>query len=293
MSTFLLAAVLVSVVASPASQAAPAAPAQHTAPLIVDMPPPGTEQEITLSDGTQAYGRVEEVANGRVLFRTLDGALLDVDRDRIVRLVPARGRVVGGEYWRTDPNPTRLFFGPTGRSLRQGEAYLGVYEIYVPFVQVGVTDHLSLGAGTPLYFSGSGDRPFWITPKLQVLNAASTSAAIGVMHMADIDGQSVGVAYGVVTQGSRDSALTVGGGYAYARGDSRGGGPVVMLGAEQRVHKHVKLVTENYAFEGGGILTAGVRFLGERLSADLGLAAPLGVDERIVLPMVNFVWKLR
>lgn len=293
MSTFLLAATLVSFVASPTSQAAAAAPAKQPAPLTVDVPPPGTDQEITLSDGTQAYGRVEEVANGRVLFRTLDGALLDVERDRIVRLVPARGRVVGGEYWRTDPNPTRLFFGPTGRSLRQGEAYLGVYEIYVPFVQVGVTDRLSFGAGTPLYFGGSGDRPFWITPKLQVLNAASTSAAVGVMHMAGLDGESVGVAYGVVTQGSRDSAVTLGGGYAYARGDSSGGGPVVMLGAEQRVHRHVKLVTENYVFQGGGIVSGGIRFLGERLSADVGLAAPLGADELIVLPMVNFVWKLR
>jgi hypothetical protein len=27
-----------------------------------------------------------------------------------------------------------------------------------------------------------------------------------------------------------------------------------------------------------------------RLSADLGLAMPLGVDEVFVFPMVNFVW---
>ena len=292
MSTVLL-AVTLSLFTPPSTPAEPQARPAQAATVAVDIPPPGTEQEITLSDGTQAYGRVEQVLDGRVLFRTLDGALLDVPRERIVTLVPAHGRLVGGEYWRTDPNPTRLFFGPTGRSLGRGEAYLGVYEIYIPFVQVGVTDRLSIGAGTPLYFGDGGDRPFWITPKLQVRETSSTSAAIGVMHLAGIDGESVGVAYGVVTRGSRDSALTLGGGYAYARGDSSGGGPVVMLGAEQRVDKHVKLVTENYAFQGGGILSAGVRFLGERLSADLGLAAPLGLDELVVLPMVNFVWKLR
>ena len=259
----------------------------------IEVAPPGITQEITLGDGTRAYGRVERVVDGRVTFRTLDGAILDVDAAQVTRVVRADGRVVDGSYWRTDPNPSRLFFGPTGRSIRRGEAYLGVYEVVIPFVQVGITDRISIGGGTPLVFGGGGERPFWITPKIQIADTGSTAAAIGVMHMAGIDNESIGVAYGVVTRGSTDSAVTVGGGYAYARGDSQGGGPVLMIGGEHRVHRGVKLVTENYAFEGGGILSAGVRFMGERLSADLGLATPLGIDEMFVFPMVNFVWKFR
>ena len=30
--------------------------------------------------------------------------------------------------------------------------------------------------------------------------------------------------------------------------------------------------------------------MGDRLSADLGLVAPVGADEAIVFPIVNFVW---
>ncbi len=56
------------------------------------------------------------------------------------------------------------------------------------------------------------------------------------------------------------------------------------------MRRGLKLVTENYVFEGGGIISAGVRFMGRRLSADLGLATPLGADEFFVFPMVNFVW---
>jgi len=66
----------------------------------------------------------------------------------IVSVHPVDGVVVGGEFRRADPNPTRLFFGPTARALKQGAAYVGVYEILLPFVQIGITDRISVGAGT-------------------------------------------------------------------------------------------------------------------------------------------------
>jgi hypothetical protein len=259
----------------------------------IEVPAAGVTQEIILSDGTRAYGRVEQVAEGRVRFRTVDGAMLEVDATQVSHLSPADGRVVRGDYWRADPNPTRLFFGPTGRSLRRGDTYMGVYEVVLPFVQVGVTDRFSAGGGTPLMFGDGGSHPFWLTPKMQVIDTGSTGVAIGVMHML-ADGEQLGIAYGVVTQGSTDSAVTVGAGYGYATlDDDGGGGPVLMLGGEHRVHRGLKVVSENYAFQGGGILSAGVRFLGERLSADLGLAVPLGAGEAFVFPVVNFVWKFR
>jgi hypothetical protein len=256
----------------------------------IEVPPPGVTQQVELRDGTRAYGRVERVAADRVTFRTLSGGLLELERAQVVSLEIIEGRNVEGEFWKADPNPTRLFFTPTGRTLRRGEAYFGVYEIVLPFAQVGVTDRFSIGGGTPLIFNNGGDRPFWITPKLQVVDTGRTGAAVGVMHMAGIDDYSVGIAYGVVTHGSPDSAITVGGGYAYAR-DAEGGAPVVMIGGEHRVHRNFKLITENYAFDGGGIASAGIRFMGERLSADLGMAAPLGIGEVFLFPMVNFVWK--
>lgn len=197
------------------------------------------------------------------------------------------------EVWPEDPNPTRLFFAPTGRSLRAGEAYLGGYEVMLPFVQYGVTDRFSIGGGTPLMFVDGGEHPFWFTPKFQVVRDGSTAAAVGVLHFANMGDSSAGIAYAVVTQGTVDAAVTVGGGYAYASDDpGRAGEPVVMAGGEKRLSKRLKVVTENYWFAGNGLLSGGVRFLGDRLSVDLGLVSPLGSDITLVLPMVNFVWKL-
>ena len=121
-----------------------------------------------------------------------------------------------------------------------------------------------------------------------------------------------GLAYGVATVGSDDNAWTVGAGWAYSRyyeneyGPScltvpyqpceptrvaqMEGSPVLMVGGERRISRRGKFISENYVFDGGGIASFGVRFLGERLSADLGLAIPLGVDQFIAVPVVNFVW---
>jgi hypothetical protein len=225
----------------------------------------------------------------RVTFRTLAGATLTIDAAEIASLATVEGRAAGTEFWKDDPNPTRLFFGPTGRPIKRGDVYLGVYEIFIPFVQVGITDRLSIGGGTPLIFGGGSERPFWFTPKYTVIARPTTQVAVGAMHMMNIDGDSLGVAYGAMTKGSRDTALTVGVGYAYEQFEDSGA-PVVMIGGEHRVHRHVKLVTENYVFREGGIASAGVRFMTGRLSADLGLATPLGVDDFFVFPVVNFVW---
>jgi hypothetical protein len=66
-----------------------------------------------------------------------------------------------------------------------------------------------------------------------------------------------------------------------------------MLGGERRLSRRVKFITENYVFTGGGLLSGGVRFLGESLSADIGLVTPVGVGEFFAFPIVNFVWKFK
>lgn len=270
-----------------------AAAQAQTATPVIEVPAPDITQELELNDGSSVIGRVESVSGSRFVFRSTAGVEMSVEVTAVRSLKPFTGRIVNGELWREDPNTTRLFFGPTGRSLKKGEAYFGVYEVLLPFVQVGITDRLSIGAGTPLIF-GDFERPIWVTPKFQVASRRSTTAAIGVMHFFNVDDASIGIAYGAVTQGSNDSAVTLGLGYAYARADDEdaAGSAVVMLGGEHRVSRRLKLVTENYAFKGGGFASGGIRFFGEKLSADLGLLVPLFSDEDFILvPMLNIVRK--
>ena len=253
--------------------------------------PSGEIYEILLTDGTRAFGRVERVDAQLVTFRTTSGATLEVARGGVLAVRPVQGQIKDGEFWPADPNQTRLFFAPTGRALKRGEGYFGVYEILLPFVQVGITDRISVGAGTPLIFGAGSAHPFWVTPKVQVLTARKVDASVGVMHFLNVGEGSVGIGYAVATFGSTDSAFTGGVGYAYERGEVDGGSTVAMIGGEHRVKRGAKLITENYIWSGGGLSMFGVRWLGERLSADLGLLVPLGEESTFAFPMVNFVWK--
>jgi hypothetical protein len=64
-----------------------------------------------------------------------------------------------------------------------------------------------------------------------------------------------------------------------------------MVGAERTLRRGVKFITENYVWSGGdGIVSGAIRFYGDRLSADLGFAVPVGMGELFAFPVVNFVW---
>lgn len=246
--------------------------------------------ELVLKDGSRLFGTIERQDDQQVVFRTQSGATITALRLDIVSLRLVKGRLEQGEFVRTDLHRSRLFFAPTGRSLEKGQVSVGVFQFIAPFVQVGVTDNFSIGGGTPLVFGIEDfDRPFWVTPKLRVFNSEKAQAAVGVLHVFDTsEGDSAGIAYGVGTFGTSDNAVTAGAGLAYS-GDSRGG--IVMVGGERRVHRSMKLITENYIWKGGdGILSGGVRFIGERLSADLALAIPIGAGDLFAFPVVNFVY---
>jgi hypothetical protein len=174
---------------------------------------------------------------------------------------------------RSEPAATRLFFGPTARSLEPGDVSLNAYEIMLPSVQFGVTDRFSIGAGAPLIV---GDVPFWVT--------------VGVVQFLNVGEDTFGVAYGVVTKGSADSAVSVGGGYAYET-FAGGKSAVVMLGSEHRVARRVALLTENYIFRDGALVIGGVRMSRRHFSADLGVATLLIDGERVALPITNLVWR--
>ncbi len=246
--------------------------------------------EVKTKDGSRYYGYLQIDTPERVVIRTPGGATIELTRADILSITETAGTLVGEEFRPADSNPTRLFFGPTGRTLKKGETYFGIYEIFMPFVQVGITDRLSIGGGTPLFFFGGDAHPVWFTPKFQLLATRGASVSVGAMHFLNVGDGNFGIAYAAGTFGSRDDALTVGLGWAYeVYGDENTGTAVLMVGGEKRISRRLKFITENHFVGGEGILSAGFRLLGESLSADVGLGIPLGGS--LAFPVVNFVWK--
>jgi hypothetical protein len=249
----------------------------------------GATYELKLRDGSRLYGTLEGEDGQTIAFRTMTGTLVLAPLTDIISLERVTGVVRDGEFLVDDPNRTRLFFGPTGRALSKGQVYFGTFQIMLPWVQVGVTDRFSIGGGTPLLFGfEESERPFWITPRIQLIDRANIHAGAGAIHVLGFAGESAGIAYGVITASAPSSSVTVGAGMAYDDEGDRA--PVVMIGGDQRIRRNLKLITENYIWRGNGIISGGVRFIGDRLSADIGIAVPVTGDDLMAFPIVNFVY---
>jgi hypothetical protein len=253
--------------------------------------------EIRLTDGSVIYGRIFEDRGERVVLQTQSGATITLDRAQIASMSVVRGRLVNGQVWPDDPHATRLFFGPTARAIEKGEGYFGVYELFFPFVSYGLTDRFTISAGTPIIPEAIGE-VFYLAPKYEVIRTGTTSAAVGVLALfapSELGGGSAGLLYGVGTFGDPDGALTVGAAVPFVTsGDDGdiGDKPLIMVGGEARLTRRTKIISENYFSIGdGGLLSGGVRFFGERLSADFGVGAGFAEGgSGCCLPLVNFIY---
>ena len=116
----LMAAVMLAT-APPPAHAEPDAIDQAKRVVDVRVTDEGVVQRLTLTDGSQIFGRVESIDAGMILFRSLAGVELTSTRSEIADLRVISGRVVAGEFQPTDSHLTRLLFAPTGRSLKNGE----------------------------------------------------------------------------------------------------------------------------------------------------------------------------
>jgi len=242
--------------------------------------------EIRLMDGSVLFGRVTAVEGETIVLVTLVGARVEVERSQIRVARPAEGRVVEGEFWGEDPNSSRLFFTATGRTLKKGEAYVGTYIIVLPFFAVGLTDRITVAAGAPVLFGEL--EPFYVAPEVQVFRTARAAISVGTLALF-FDDEIVGINYAVGTFGTPDHALTLGLGFGFS-GDQFSNQPVAMIGGETRTSRRIKLVTENYFLPGedGLLFSAGLRFIGDRFSTDLGIAGFVGGTSACCIPLINF-----
>lgn len=243
--------------------------------------------EIRLADGSVLFARIAALDGETIVLVTLGGTRLEVERSQIRDVSPAEGRVVEGEFWKEDPNSSRLLFTATGRTLPKGDAYIGTYLIVLPFVAVGVTDRFTLAAGAPVLFGEL--EPFYIAPKVQLIKTTTAEISVGTL-MFFADDETVGIAYGVGTFGTVDHALTLGLGFGFS-GDDFSSQPVAMVGGETRVSRRIKLMTENYFLPGetGLAFSGGFRFIGDRFSTDVSIAGLAGDgDVECCLPIFSF-----
>jgi hypothetical protein len=254
-------------------------------------------QSVRLRDGSVLVGRIVAVWADSVRIRAASGELT-VARAAVldVRQYPAAA-LRNGELWSETPHSTRLVFSPTAFPLDKGEGYYANFWLFLSSFAVGVSDRFTLGAGlTTVPTENFADNVFYLLPKYTVVSAERIKVALGVMAASvpwdDDERRSLGILYGVATTGSRESNFTLGMGWGYV-GDNVSDRPVVTLGGVRRFSRRAALITENWLFpfedEAGGLVSYGLRFLGERMSVDLAFANAFGGDSQQFFPGIPLV----
>ncbi len=229
---------------------------------------------LTLNDGSEIIGTIIKEDTLQVEFQSISNITMRVPKLQIARMMLLSGIVVDGEYRRSDPNSTRLFFSPTGRAIGNGQGYFSAYEIFFPSIAVGIGDVVSLSGGISL-LPGVESQIIYFAPKVTPLHIHNFDLSAGILFAGGTRRASSGggIVYGVGTYGSEDNSLTMGLGWAFSGGDlsSR---PIVLLGGEIRLSNSIKLISENWfpPWTDVIIYSFGLRFFGENLAADLGFA---------------------
>jgi hypothetical protein len=248
-------------------------------------------QAVRVAGGTTYHGAVTESPDS-ITIELAAGGTLTLPRAQVRDIRAVRGQLRNGEFWAQDLNETRLFFGPTARTLPRGAGYVSVYMFVLPFAGYGVSDAVTLAGGVLPFFGEGMPLIGYVAPKVQILATESAQAAVGALAFFSSEAaESAGILYGVTSFGrSSDASVSLGAGFGYV-GSEMANTPVLMAGFETRTSQRTKLVSENWVFPGEGVmLSFGPRFMGERMSGDLGLVMPLFGDGGVIFPMVNFVW---
>ncbi len=264
--------------------------------------PTDTLYTVELKDGNTLQGTIIHKNEESITIRTPGGIEIKAPKKSIVTIKPMRGKMVGEEYFRVDPNYSRLLFAPTGRPLRKGEGYFSDYYVFFPGVAYGFTDNFSLMAGFSLLPGASfNEQLMYIAPRIGKQFTEKFSLSTGALYLSVVDEFAAGIAFGSATYGEPDKSFTIGLGFGYTKEEgedfSFADHPILMLGGNVRLSNSTAFVTENWFITGAGVkmsqqpFSLAIRMFGERITVDLGMIVVMEIlDEGFPIPWLSFAY---
>lgn len=234
---------------------------------------------VETADGQVVIGTLVSESEKELVLDTRELGRVTIARKTIQRMEaidPSRLR--GEEYWFPNPQSTRYLFAPNAIGIPKGSGYYQNTWILLNNVNYGVSDNVSIGAGTvPVFLFGVNALPVWALPKLSVSPTENVHLAGGgvVGGVLGEETLGVGLVYGASTIGNRNHNATFGIGYGYT-GEGFSETPVINVSGMTRIGRTIYLISENYFFAGDtSMISLGVRWAPRSFAVDFALFRPL------------------
>lgn len=271
------------------------------------------ESLIIMKNGTTLHANILEKKSGKLLIYTKDLGNITIDIENVKEIkftnitkdnteinTATKENEKYTKKWFDNPTDTRLFLSPTARMLKKGSGYFQDIDIFVATANYGITDNISIGAmGTLIPYIGLESQVFAITPKFGYEITKDLSIAGSILYgsgpNSTVIGQ-FGLGYGAATYGNADNNLTIGfgSGLYSSYGSNTYSTQLVIIGGMYRVSEYISVLSENWFILNSNTYfpSLGMRFFGEKLSADLGFIAPSsGFGQAFTpIPYIDFVF---
>jgi hypothetical protein len=298
--------------ASPAAESrGKPAPTQEQAFEAEGEEPDSPMVTVKLRDGQQFHGwllRKDErelelqLPSGGKMVLSL-GAVASVTEDTRLRVTQ------DGILRRDDPNRTRYLYAPSAHMLKAGEGYFSAKELVFYSLGYGITDNVTVLAGTVPYLMFIGPAGInliaavkvggAVTPWLHVAGGAEVFVLPGLGAAFG-----AGIGFGAVTLGDPNLHLTVAVGRPFAftpNAQAAFGDAMFTLNGTARLSPTVSLVSENWFFPSFStpyrdplVLNGlAVRLIVDRLAVDLGFIGvkpPSSPYWPVPVPWLDFTW---
>lgn len=269
------------------------------------------ESLIILKNGTLLHANILEKKDKELIIYTKDSIKINIAIETIKEIKFISSSVEAIEInkqtkendnitkkWLANPTDTRLFLSPTARMLKKGNGYFQDIDIFIASANYGITDNISIGAmGTLIPYIGIGNQVYAVTPKIgyEINKDLSIAGSVLLGGGTEAIGK-FGLGYGAATYGNADNNITLGfGSGLYSNYGSNQYTSLVIIGGMYRVSEYISVLSENWIILNNSSIvlpSLGVRFFGEKLSADLGFVVPSGVFGQafIPIPYIDFVF---
>lgn len=276
----------------------------------------GDRVRVRLVDGQEVRGEVVAITPAGLTLRVAKGdaeGLVQLATGAIAWVDPAEpaGDLPDTAFGFSDPNITRYFYAPSAFSLPRGVGYVSQKELLATTAAYGLVDGVGIEAGTvlPLLFTPARAAIVGLKLGFPVSDLVHIGGGAQALALAP-DGTFgvIGLGFAMVSVGVPDRHLSLGVGQTVATfsGETRAGPTLVVAAGNYRLSDTLALITENWVVVDtqGDLLpgvvrwfpAGGVRFLGRRFSADLGVV-PVWIGEGevplIPIPWLDITWNFR